>query len=53
MKRYLSGQGRNDTYKEEGETDTAEEEPLSYFKRNVNTAIGLVWGTALEDGVGP
>lgn len=53
MKRYLSGQGRNDTYKEEGETDTAEKEPLSYGERDVDTAVGLGWRTTPEDGIGP
>ena len=53
MKRYLSGQGRNDTYKEEGETDTAEEEPFANGERNVDTTVVIVLLTTVVDFIGP
>lgn len=44
---------REMAYEKEGEDDTPEEEPLADFERDVDTTIGLILRTAVEDGVGP
>ena len=42
---------RVDAHEKEGEDDATKEEPLSDCERNVDTTIGLILWTRVEDGV--
>ena len=39
------------SYQEEGEDNASEEEPTADVEGNIDTTVGLILGTAVEDGI--